>query len=150
MKKICFAIAAFCSALSVNISHADSEILRNDLTGHLYQRFDKSLSWESSKMDCQKRGGYLATVTSADENDFLSSNFIKDKNPGGIWLGGSNDRSGAWEWVTGEVWEFNNWNEGEPNNVGGTVKGGSEHYLVMGHFPGRGKWKTSTPIIMVC
>ena len=124
----------------INPSYADSELLRNPSNDHIYQRFDQSLGWHTSKQDCERRGGYLATVTDADESDFILANFIKGKNPGGIWLGATNELGKEWRWVTDETWQFNNWNEGEPNNAGGTIQGGSENYLVIGHFQDRSKW----------
>ena len=131
---------AICLSALINHSYADSELLRNPSNGHVYQRFDQSLGWHLSRQDCERRGGYLATVTDADENDFILANLIKGKNPGGIWLGATNELGKDWSWVTGETWQFNNWNEGEPNNAGSTIKGGSENYLVIGHFQDRSKW----------
>ncbi len=76
--------------------------------------------------------GYLATITSQAELDFL----ILSVNPGAapVWLGGSDAASeGTWTWITGpeagEVFwignasgsspTFANWNGGEPNDLGG-------------------------------
>lgn len=128
-------------SLSGITAQADSEILSNELNGHWYQRVDDTQGWHGAKSACEKRGGYLATVTSGEESDFIARNFIKEgKNPGGIWLGATNEGADTWHWVTGEEWTYNNWNEGEPNNSPGTIKNGSEHYLVMGHFQDKSRW----------
>lgn len=83
--------------------------------------------------------GYLATITSQAENDFIALNL--DNNG---WLGANDDDvEGEWRWVTGpeagqQFWQstdydeddepqgghavggmFNAWNEGEPNNQSG-------------------------------
>jgi hypothetical protein len=61
--------------------------------------------------------GHLVTVTSAEEEAFLESNF-----PIGsvrYYIGGTDEGSeGQWYWITGEPWGFASWGPGEPN--GGT------------------------------
>lgn len=70
--------------------------------------------------------GYLATITSAAEQLFLngvnrayaSSSPYHHGTYVAAWLGGT-DRSheGAWEWVTGESFDYTNWMPHQPNNV---------------------------------
>lgn len=64
--------------------------------------------------------GYLATVTSEEENNWIAGNLIM----GDVWIGaiqapGSEEPLGGWEWVTGEPWAFEFWCSGEPANAGG-------------------------------
>jgi len=65
--------------------------------------------------------GYLATVTSPEENEFIFSSVIAGTNQPSIldmfWLGGR-DTGGAWQWLTGESFVYTNWSTGEPNNQG--------------------------------
>jgi hypothetical protein len=65
--------------------------------------------------------GYLATITSADEQAFLNT-----VNSSGItaWLGGSDAATeGDWRWVTGPeagtAFVYSNWAAGEPNDFSG-------------------------------
>ena len=80
--------------------------------------------------------GYLATVTSADENAFLGTNFsdfIYETSgiPGGprdatyAWIGltdnedfggseAGKDRNGGWAWISGEAYGYMNWGSEEP------------------------------------
>ena len=118
-----------------NAVFADSNLIRNSANNHWYQRFDTSMNWHAAKSFCEKRGGYLATLTSKSENDFVWNNLgITSTNNGGIWLGATNDKNstesgtGAYQWITGEKWSYTNWNAGEPNNAQ-VVTGGGEHYL---------------------
>ncbi len=65
--------------------------------------------------------GYLATITSQAENDFIMSLSWADPNAP-YWLGGVQDPLGAepaggWGWVTGETWAYTNWAGGEPNDI---------------------------------
>jgi hypothetical protein len=81
--------------------------------------------------------GYLATLTSAAENNFLFSTFSAQAGPlQEGWLGGYQDTSapdysepsGGWRWVTGEPWSFTAWANAEPDNIGGNqnyLRGGS-------------------------
>jgi len=79
--------------------------------------------------------GHLATVTSAEENNWLLANF----SVGRMWIGGYQDTDaldyrepdGGWRWVTGEEWDYTYWRFGEPNNYGGV-----ERYLAYSSFSG--------------
>jgi len=71
-------------------------------------------------------GGYLVTVTSAAENNFLFGLW-----PSG-WIGLTDEVvEGQWRWVTGEPYSYSSWNPGEPNNAG------NEDYV---QFVGGGRW----------
>ncbi len=122
-------------ALSSEFALADSLLIRNPASNHWYQRFDNSMSWYAAKSFCERRAGYLATITSQAENNFVWINLaFQSPNAGGTWLGATNDKNGVYKWITGEQWSYVNWNAGtgEPNNSD-IVSGGSEHYLMF--FP---------------
>ena len=92
------------------------------------------ISWEAARIDAEARGGYLATITSSEENDFIVP-LLRDlafwrwirSNPNhyaGPWIGGyqeqgSAEPDGGWSWITDEPFEFTDWLEGEPNNFYG-------------------------------
>ncbi len=64
--------------------------------------------------------GYLATITSEAENNWIWQNLGE---PHQAYLGGYQvDPSAApnegWAWVTDEPWEYTNWWTGEPNDAG--------------------------------
>lgn len=102
-------------------------------TGHLYEYVSSTLTWGSAKTAAEGRSkygatGYLATITSQAENDFVSARLL---NAG--WMGASDSASeGAWRWVTGPEngtqfcsgnnpcnsvsSRYTNWNTGEPND----------------------------------
>ena len=92
--------------------------------------------WTTARVKAEARGhfglkGYLATITSAGENDLICQRLQAD-----AWIGASDAAvEGKWVWVTGpeagkvfSVGNINpvcqpgmymNWNNGEPNDAGG-------------------------------
>jgi hypothetical protein len=102
-----------------------SRKLRCPATGHYYQRIDTAMSWHEAKQHCESLGGHLATITSAEENDFVYKNFAADHV---CWLGATDEaEEGKWTWVTGEPFAFQNWFPGNP--------GDEEDCLVLGNSP---------------
>jgi hypothetical protein len=82
-------------------------------------------TWHEAKTEAEEKGGYLATITSDAENQFVYDLTV---NTPGAWemsaewatgptLGGYQDRSapdysepsGGWRWVTGEPWAYTAW-----------------------------------------
>ena len=106
---------------------------------HWYQYVATTRTWDLAKADAETRGGYLATVTNAGENDFVNSLYAPSIAP---WLGGYQNRSalnysepnGAWRWVTGEAWSYTSWNAGQPDDGSN-----AEHYL-QGNISSSKKW----------
>jgi len=93
-------------------------------------------SWDAARLGAQALGfdWNLAAITSQAEQEFIVANLLQDKS-GFYWLGGYQDPLPAapaanWTWVTGESWEYTNWNPGEPNDYP-AWEGGAEHYLGM-------------------
>jgi thiol-disulfide isomerase/thioredoxin len=115
--------------LAVPQAHPASKRLHNPDTGHDYQRIDVPMTWQEAKEYCERHGGHLATATSAAENQFIYENFGRDHV---CWLGATDEENeGAWKWVTGEPWDYENWHEGEPSN--NDADGGVENYLILGN-----------------
>jgi hypothetical protein len=100
--------------------------------GHYYEFFGSAnVSWSQAKSIAESltfagSPGYLATITSAAENQFISANMgVAD-----YWIGltdsesfGGRESQGqadplhqGWVWVTGEPVAYVNWRSGEPNN----------------------------------
>jgi hypothetical protein len=98
--------------------------------GHWYDvvRTDDGIPWATARdaaANSTLNGfqGYLATVTSQAENDFLVDTFADAIR--GTWLGGFQplgniEPTGGWQWITGEPFIYTNWAPGEPNNSGGS------------------------------
>ncbi|MBV6342446.1 C-type lectin domain-containing protein [Candidatus Magnetobacterium casense] len=67
------------------VATADSEKVVNPANNHTYQRIDTQMTWADAKANCEKLGGYLATITSTDENKFLIDNLEFSKNRQTAW-----------------------------------------------------------------
>jgi len=74
--------------------------------GHKYEVIVSSKNWSAARQDCEKRGGYLATITSAEEQQFIED-LLSKQGRDYYWLGGyyAGDK---WQWVTGESFVYTN------------------------------------------
>ena len=125
--------------------------------GHFYEFIEaKDISWNDAKAAAEARTlygmqGYLATITSAAENDFVAA-----KLAGNGWIGASDaGAEGVWKWVTGPEagtqfssgsnavnGQYENWAPGEPNDYkfGGQVPEGEEYIHFWGDGVNKGTW----------
>lgn len=118
--------------LSSSAASAQTPV-RNPANGHYYLLvvLPTPITWQDANNAARNtsfRGmpGYLATATSAQENNFLRNHVYKNsaRPPHySLWLGGfklpsSTKPKNGWRWVTGEPWNFTYWAYGEPTNGG--------------------------------
>lgn len=105
-------------------------IAYNPENGHWYMAVQSAGNWDSAEaavatMSYAGLPGYLATITSVEENAFIARK-LPSSVSNRYWLGGYQDRNApdyrepdkGWRWVTGEPWSYLNWTAGEPNNQG--------------------------------
>ena len=95
--------------------------------GHFYEVVQRvgGITWGNANLAATNRGGYLATITSAEENAFvfdiatqIATVWYNGYGPwlGGIQPAGSVEPGGGWSWVTGEPFSYQNWAPLQPNN----------------------------------
>src|SRR5438105_3496311 len=104
---------------------------RSGGNGHFYEAVATSgIIWSSASAGATNRGGYLATITSTQENQVVfelirGNTNLWTRRPStdswGPWLGGvqppgSQEPAGGWSWITSEPFTYQHWNIGEPNN----------------------------------
>ena len=99
-----------------------SENATGEFNDHFYAVIKKEMTPPDAKAYCESLGGYLATITSQEEQDFVAS-LASNVDYHDFWIGGSDDGSeGEWYWMNGEPWEYTAWYPGgsvgtvEPNN----------------------------------
>lgn len=104
-------------ALGKNFIPTEKEegIYIDEESKHKYKLFDESMEWEKAKEYCEGLGGHLVTITSEEEQEFVTAIAEKSKKKN-IWLG-AEMISGEFFWTTGENFVYTNWNSHEPNNV---------------------------------
>lgn len=94
--------------------------------GHTYCYYSTPMTWYDAKTLCEALGGHLATITSAEEDQFVSGMLHGDID---AWLGATDiGHEGEWRWITGESFSYTNWMAGQPDN-GSSNPEGSENYL---------------------
>ena len=136
----------------------------NEYNNHYYRLVKDATSFAEAKtraaamtFDGSPTGtpGYLATITSSGENDFLFT--VMGGSGTNAWIGGSDEETeGDWKWITGPEagtsfysgnvgeanhgpvnGEFNGWNPGEPNQYFGDDPIMQEDYV---EVYGSGYW----------
>ena len=102
---------------------------------HRYEVFETKTTWQRAKLECERRGGHLAVINSAEENELLTN--ISNGLTECVWIGGTDEEfEGTWSWINGEDFLYSNWHSGEPDNADGT-----EHYLqLIINENGKGQW----------
>jgi hypothetical protein len=99
--------------------------------GHYYKYVAGLFTHTEAEAAAAQAGGYLATITSAQENAVVAD-LIAGQDLG-AWLGGSDlHNEGTWVWTQGPeaggAFSYSNWAPGEPS---GTYNGMKEDYLHM-------------------
>ncbi len=96
-----------------------------EFNGHNYYVYDIDTvtDWNMAQEYCETQGGYLATITSAEEDAFLYSYIVDAGYSSAIFGLTDQEQTDDWHWVTGEKFSYQNWRSGEPNH-----QGGYEHY----------------------
>lgn len=119
----------------------------NPDNGHYYELYSFTdtwrLDWNQAEYFAESKGGYLATLTGANEDDF-----VWNLGVGGYFLGAYDAsvfangvwRHNAWSWVTGEAFSYSNWLFGEPNHWqdGSDLTPNNEDYLMYWWAPTAG------------
>ncbi|MFX1283972.1 MAG: lamin tail domain-containing protein [Promethearchaeota archaeon] len=95
--------------------------------GNEYKLFETNTAWTDAKDACAALGGHLVTITSPEENAFVSALAGSNKVMIGLTdneaYGGQEDtgKTGEapyWVWITGEPLSYTNWCGGEPSPSG--------------------------------
>ncbi len=106
----------------------------NDVDGHLYEAVGVAggIGWTDARIAAEGMSsgacqGYLASITSAEENAFILGEFgggVPLNGGTGYWIGGFQDEGESlategWMWVSGETFAFDDWANDLPVGTGG-------------------------------
>lgn len=93
---------------------------------HFYTIYDfspiasaETNTWENAFEYCEGVNGYLATITTKEENDFLFE-YMKEQGYNNAYFGLTDSSwEGHWEWKNGTDLEYTNWGSNEPSGIDG-------------------------------
>ena len=117
--------AALIATLASSLVVSNAQPVYSPATGSWYEAVTVENTWSAAKAAAEATSylgmpGRLATITSQEENDFITGSVLPVQYYG-FWIGGKQtggiEPSGGWEWITGEPWSFTNWDNAEPNNA---------------------------------
>lgn len=93
-------------------------ITKKSYKDHTYLIVEEKMTWEEAKAYCEKQGGHLLTINSAEEQAFITS-YIKEVKltQNRFWIGATDaEKEGTWKWITNEKFGYSNWGNGQPDN----------------------------------
>ena len=93
---------------------------------HFYFLTSAASNWTAAEAQAVAMGGHLASINSANEENFLITSYLGDSSPYAtkpLWIGLTDVANGLGSkkytnWTTGEALTYTNWNDpSEPNNL---------------------------------
>ncbi|MBQ9950342.1 MAG: NPCBM/NEW2 domain-containing protein [Clostridia bacterium] len=88
-----------------------------EFNGHYYKLYDHADKWTDAENYCHSLGGYLTTITSKKEQDFIYNYLLNSAAEKNYFLGGKKVNEN-WTWANGETWSYSNWCPREPDGSG--------------------------------
>ena len=114
------------------ISCIDLEDINSHTKGSSYYKTNKyvfynnTLPFSIAKLIAEVNGGYLATITSTEEQNTIHSLVGTSYK---VFLGGAKNDDNNFVWLNGETLDaYSNWNSGEPSNYSAT---GGQFFIAM-------------------
>ncbi len=116
---------------------------------HLYQCVAlDGRSWEEINAYCEENGGHLATIMSAEENEYVYEQMIQWGFDFAYFGYTDEVTEGEWNWVTGEKTTYENWHEDDVDNFRG------ENYAMLWtkrpYFWNDGGLRESSKVAFIC
>ena len=97
------------------------EVIADGRTLKLYN--EERLNFEDASAKCKSKGGFLGSILSEKEQqdlkDMLNAAFAANNDQSYNVYIGVNDKEveDEWRWPDGSPYDYEHWNDGEPNNV---------------------------------
>ncbi|XP_034534275.1 galactose-specific lectin nattectin-like [Notolabrus celidotus] len=78
-------------------------------------------AWADAEKFCTTQGGNLVSLHSKEERLFIQKTLQRVAGKlVNVWVGGYDaGKEGVWLWTDGSLFDFKDWNNGEPNNFQG-------------------------------
>lgn len=105
-------------SVATSVTIPDSYVSSHYYNGHIYEVYDKQMTWSQAKSYCEGRGGYLLAIEDADEQAFINQ-ILAGRSVYAYAIGGTDtENEGVWKWVNGKTITYTNWNDSQPDNAG--------------------------------
>ncbi len=101
------------SIMNLDDAQTDKTYIPSDAyfwNGHHYALFRNCTTMEEAEQYCNSRGGYLAVISTAEENEILNSISESDA----VFGYRTKDSGASWSWVDGEASDFTKWMNDPP------------------------------------
>ncbi len=111
--RLSFFILSLILLVGSNAVMANESVTVDDHTYEIIRGQYNKFTWLKANDSAQKLGGYLAVITSQEEQEIVNSLL----QPGDeAWVGGADVVvESKWHWFTGESWSYNNWMANQPD-----------------------------------
>jgi len=107
-----------CEIAGASLSELEQAEL-SPFSGYYYMLTPSSASWATNEAYAAGFGGHLATVRSAEENQWLVDTFSPMTSESEAHIGLTDEATeGVWVWASGEALGYTNWGNGQPDNSG--------------------------------
>ena len=115
----------------------DKMVSSGNYNGHRYEILDQKMTWSDAKRACEAAGGYLVSITDAEEQKFIET-LLEKSGLEHYWIGMYRNQD-VYMWLTEEKSDYSNWNTGEPN---GLSEGRLKEYCteILNTSENKGKW----------
>ena len=125
---------------SETVIYAD-DMAYDKTTGHFY-KLSSVGTYEQVNTEAKESGGYLACISSAEENEIVTKVASVERASASSYIGLTRNAENLqeWLWADGSEVSYTNWNQGEPNSINETV---AEIYDSKRNT-GAGKWNDCT------
>ncbi|XP_077993989.1 macrophage mannose receptor 1-like [Glandiceps talaboti] len=80
-----------------------------------FSNSQEQTSWPEASYECERLGGYLVTIESEAENDYIQTTL--QENSMNVWIGLNRNLQGGFEWVDRKPVSYTKWADGEPNGL---------------------------------
>ena len=103
-------------------SSGPQHVVQVPFQDHTYALIDDTLPWQEAKAVCEEMGGYLVTINSPAEQEFLTE-LVQSGTKKNVWIGGDETGTGKFCWSTGEAMNYANWELRQPGSKGEERRG---------------------------